>query len=153
MRRDHDANTIRQNCRLVGARRGLALHDRLGLDDLERHALGQGNGDRAAVEHQQVTLHVLVEIVGVVSEHGGRHSDLLVVFGVHEDVVGVVLEQVGVHHLLDKGALQLVGCLVRLHDFHAVRNAAHLDRGGGRALARAIGFGLEHRVELAILVL
>ena len=54
---------------------------------------------------------------------------------------------------LDEGALQRVGGLVAHHRLHAVRDAAHVDGGGRRALAGVHGLGLEHDVELAVLVL
>ena len=49
VRRHHGAHAVRQHRGLVGRGRRLALHDRLGLGDLEGHAGRKLDGDRHAV--------------------------------------------------------------------------------------------------------
>ena len=52
--------------------------------------------------------------------------------------------------VLDIGALDLLGGLVALHGFDAVGEPAHLDLGGGRALAGEEALGRQHAVELPV---
>ena len=61
-----------------------------------------------------------------------------------------VLVEVGVFHLLDMGALDLVGGLVAHLGLHAVGNPAHIDLGGRRALAGMKTFRVEDDIELAV---
>ena len=52
--------------------------------------------------------------------------------------------------VLDVGALDLVGRLVALGRFHAIRQAAHVDLRGRRAFAGVEAFRVENDVELAV---
>ena len=150
MRRHHRADAVREHRRLVGRGGRLALHRRLGLDDLERHPLRQLDRDRVALEDREHAGHALLEVDRLVADHVARDGDLLVALRVHEDVVVAVLVEVGVLAVLDEGALDLLGGLVALRRLHPVGDAAHVDLGRRRALAREEAFGREDGVELAV---
>ena len=95
-------------------------------------------------------LHLRLQVGGLVADDIGRQRDLVVVFHVHEMEAVAVLVEVLVLAVLDIGALDLFGGLVALRDLYAVADPAHVDLGGGRALAGMEVFGLENDVELAV---
>ena len=68
--------------------------DRLGLDDLERHALRQLDRDRHALVQAEHAGHALLQVDRLVADHVLGHADLLVGLGVHEVEALVVLVEV-----------------------------------------------------------
>ena len=150
MRRHHGADAVRQHGGLVGRRRGLPLGDRLGVDDLQRHALRQLDRDRVALVHAEHHLHLGLQIGGAVADDVLRHRDLVEIFHVHEmEAVAIAVEEL-VFPVLDVGALDLLGGPVALRGLHAVADAAHVDLRGRRALAGMEVFGAQDDVELVV---
>ena len=153
MRRHHDARAVGKLGRLVGRGRGLALHRRLGLDDLQRHARRQLDADRRLVEDRQDDLHPFLQPLRLIADDVGGNLDLVVGLGVHEVIaVGVGIEEV-VILVLDEGALDLLGGLEAVGHLHAVGKAAHVDLRRRRALAGMKAFGRKDDAELTVLPL
>ena len=114
VRRHGGAHAVGEDGGLVGGRRGLALGDRLGLDDFQRHALRQLDGNRSDVVQRQLDRHVLLQIRRGVADDILGHLDLVVGLGVHEvEAVSVFIEVVEIV-ILDGRLLHLVGGLVAL---------------------------------------
>ncbi len=153
MRRHHDASAVRQFRRLVGRRGGLALHRRLGLDDLEGDAGRKLDADGRAVEHREHADHAFLQVDRLVAEHLVRHDDLVVALLVHERVAVGILVEIREVRILDEGALDLLGRLVAVGRLHAVGEPAHVDLRRRRALAGMEALGGEHDIELAVLAL
>ncbi|MNV80013.1 hypothetical protein D3C71_1735900 [compost metagenome] len=65
------------------------------------------------------------------------------------EAFGIFIEE-GVLAVFDEGALDLFGRAVALGDLHAVGNAAHVDLGDRRALARVEVLGGKNDIELAV---
>ena len=86
----------------------------------------------------------------MVADDVGLQGDLVVGLVVHEMEAVAVLVEVGIFHVLDMGALDLVGGLVAHLGLHAVGNPAHIDLGGGGALAGMKIFRVEDDIELAV---
>ena len=85
-----------------------------------------------------------------IAQHVGTQGDLVVVFHVHEMKTVVVAIEKLVLAVLDMGALDLLGGLVTLGNLNAVADPAHIDLGGGGALARVEALGVKDDVELTV---
>ena len=119
----------------VAGRSRLALDHRLGLGDLDGHALRQLDGDDDAVMNLQENADAVLKEDLVVADHVGRHHDLLIAYRLHEVEAFAILVKIVVFALIDMGALDLLGGLPALGDLVAVRDAAQIDLRRRRALA------------------
>ena len=153
MRRHHDARAIGNLGRLVRRRGRLAFHRRFRLDDFERHAGGQLNGNRHAVEQRQNDLHAFLQPLGLITENVFRHLQLLKALVIHEVEAFAVLIEEGEVAIFHESALDLFGRLVAVRRLHAIGQAAHVDLGRGRALAGMEAFGGQNNIELSVLAL
>ncbi len=78
------------------------------------------------------------------------HDQLVVAFRVHEVEAFAIFIKEGVLAVFDEGALDLFGRAVAFGDLHAVGNAAHVDLGDRRALARMEVLRGKNDIELAV---
>ena len=152
MGRHHHSLAVLQQRGLVGRRRGLALHHRIGLDDFHHHMLRQAHRDRVALYQIEVQRHAVLEIRRRVADQRHRQGRLFVGFGVHhiDGVVFAVEEGAGLfvdHQLFDGflGAIALIALQSRLH-------VAHLDLDEGAALAGLQDIDFEHAPLLAVML-
>src|SRR5487761_708891 len=152
MRRQHDAPAVRQFARLVGRRRGLPLHHRIGLDHLHHHGLRQRHAERHALEQLQRAQHALLEEVCRLPDGLFADGDLLEVLVVHERR-HVAVEKEELHVLLvEASALNRFLRTVARVGLGAGLEIAHLDLGEGTALAGLDELALDHKPELAVLL-
>ena len=98
----------------------------------------------------KLDLHAFLQIGGHVADDIRLQRDLVVGLVVHEMEAVAVLIEVGIFHFLDMGAFDLIGGLVAHLGLHAVGNPAHIDLGGGGALAGMKTFRVEDDIELAV---
>src|SRR5579883_2303047 len=149
VRRDHDAPAVVELPGLVGGRRGLAAHHRIGLNHGHHDGLRQGHRHGRALVELDGHHHVFLEEVRGLADQRAVDHDLLVGLGVHEGHV-VALDEQELHLLLVElhalhgllGAVALVGLRPGLE-------VAHLDLREGAALARLDQLALQHDPELA----
>ncbi|MCY1303586.1 hypothetical protein D9M70_533000 [compost metagenome] len=100
--------------------------------------------------HRKNAGHAFLQVGLEVADVVGAHDQLVVAFRVHEvEAFGIFIEE-GMLAVFDEGALDLLGRAVALGDLHTVGNAAHVDLGHRRALARVEVLGGKHDIELAV---
>ena len=98
----------------------------------------------------EMHFHAFLQVDRLIAENVGRQGDLVEGFPIHEVEAVAVLVEVGIFHVLDMGALDLVGGLVAHLGLHAVGNPAHIDLRGGGALAGMKIFRVKDDIELAV---
>jgi hypothetical protein len=99
--RHHDAGAVFQLGRLVGRRRGLTLHHRVGLHDFHGHALGKGDADRVALVGFDRHGHAVLQEDDRFADHLLAQRNLIVGLVVHE-----------AQHAVSLGVEELEGPLV-----------------------------------------
>src|SRR3954469_3226831 len=137
--------------RRLGARvAAVALQARLGVRDLHDDRGGQLDVERVAVVEGDGRRAVLEQEVGGVTDDGGRHVDLVVVRGVHEDEVVAVAVQVLEVAAVDVLDVDLRAGVVRLVDDLPGHDVLQLGADERAALARLDVLELDDVPELAV---
>ena len=153
MGRHHGAGAIRQDRGLEGGRSRLVLDDGFGFDNFERDALGQLNANRIAVEDAENDLHAFLQEDLLIADHIIRNIQLLIAGIIHEVIAVAIGIEIAEFIVFDESALDLFGRLVAHAGLHAIRQAAHVDLGRGRALAGVEALSGEDDIEIAVFVL
>jgi hypothetical protein len=135
-----------------GRRRGLALHDRVGLDESHDHGLRQVHGDGIAFDVVNRDFHVVLEEIRLVADRLARQIELLVRFLLHEGEHVAVGEQIIGRLLVGREFLDGVRRPPALVGLHAGLDVAHVDLDEGAALAGRDELDLEHAVLLAFVL-
>ena len=89
-----DHQTCFQFCGLGNGAGGGAAHAGLGLDDFHFDGLGQLDADGFAIEKFDGDLEIGDQVLDGIAEDVATELHLLIVFGVHEDVVVAVVVEV-----------------------------------------------------------
>src|SRR5947209_9272740 len=152
MRGDGGLDAVGEDGRLVGGRRGLALGNGLGFDQLEGAALRHVDRHRHHVVQRQLDLHILLQIGRGGADDVLRYLHLVVGLGVHEmEAVGIFVEVIEIV-VLDGRLLDLVGGLVAFRDLYPVADPAHFDLADRGSLARMDVLRGANDVKLAVLL-
>ena len=110
----------------------------------------QFDGKRNAFMDREDAAHAFLQI-GLQVAHGVDVDDeLVVVFRVHEVEAFAVLIEELVVHVFNERALNLFGRTPAFRHLHAIDDAAHVDLGDRRTLARVEVFSRQHDIELAV---
>ncbi len=152
MRRHQNALTVFQDGRLVGRRRRLALHHRVGLDHLHDHAVRQADADRLAFVALHRDDHAVLQKDGRIADHVGVEGELLVGFLIHEGVLVAVGEEELVFLLVEAHALDGLGGAEALVELGAVADVLELDLQIGPALAWLGVLDLDRSPETALML-
>ncbi|MNK77522.1 hypothetical protein D3C87_971280 [compost metagenome] len=150
MRRHHGANTVGEDCRLVGRRSRLALDDRFRFRDLKRDVTRQFHSQRIAFVDGKNAGHAFLQIGFLIAHRLSIDHDLVVVLRVHEvEAFAIFIKELEVQ-VFNESALDLLGGAPALGDLHAVNDAAHVHLRDRRALAGVKVLRGENDVKLAV---
>ena len=150
--RHQHADAVFEHGRLVGGGRGLALHDRIGFGDGQRHLVGQRDADRPLVVKLDGDHHAVLQEGGAVADEILLQLELLVAFGVHEHQRVALLVEEGEILLLQPDLLDRLGGAEALVELGAVDQVLQFDLVVGAALAGLDVIGPDRHPQAAIML-
>jgi hypothetical protein len=150
--RHHDAHAVLELRRLVGGGGRLALDDRVGFDDLERHLVGEPDADRPLLVQFDGDHHPVLEEGGAFADEIARQVQLVIGGGVHEhQAVALGIEELEVL-LVEANALHRLRGAEALVELGAVDQVLQFDLVEGAALAGLDRLRLHRHPETAIVL-
>src|SRR5271155_3510826 len=152
MRRDHYAAPVFELARLVGGRRRLAPHDRIGFDDFHYHIRRQLDRQCGALVQHHLADHGFAQKIGWVADRLARDRDLLEGVVVHKRRQAAVHKQELHFLLVEAHPLDRFLGSEALVQFRPAAQIAQLDLGEGAAFAGLNQFALQHEPELVLVL-